>query len=238
MIWALLVISFLIALLLTYAINRAMLGQEAAVRNLLGGLLLLPLFAFVLGIFFLPEPWRNYLSISIFTIASILLWIKILTWPRRKRQAGYLLWHLGWPFNHRYMLLASTTFLIVAILQTFVFITLAFNGSSSGVSTEYYISQIIFYWSSAFYFLWMGFSKLELREKGIYFKFGLVKWQQIASYKWEGEKANILTVWLKQPIPLLQTRSWSIPAGLKSPVERVISQNMSNQTKKNQGYPY
>ena len=129
-------------------------------------------------------------------------------------------------------------FLIIAILQTFVFITLALNGSRGDFSTEYYLAQIILYWSSAIYFLWVGFSKLELREKGIYFKFGLVKWQQIASYKWEGEKANILTVWLKQPIPLLQTRSWSIPPGLKNPVERVISQNISAQTKINKGYPY
>ena len=108
MIWALLVIPFLIASLFIYAVNRSMLGQEAASRNLLGSLLLLPLFACIVGIFFLPEPWRNYTSISIFTIVSLLFWIQILTWPRRKRQAGYLLWHLGWPLNHRYMLLAST----------------------------------------------------------------------------------------------------------------------------------
>lgn len=238
MIWALLVIPFLIVLLVVYAINRAMLGQEAAGRNLLGGLLFLPLFALMVGIFLLPEPWRNYLSITVFTIISVLFWIQILTWQRRKRQAGYLLWHLGWPLTHRYMLLASAIFFFLAILQTFVFITLAINGFSSSFSIEYYLSQIILYWSGAFYCLWTGFSKLQLREKGIYFKFGLVKWQQIASYKWEGEKANILTIWLKQPIPLLQTRSWSIPVALKNPVERVISQNMSNQTKKNQGYPY
>lgn len=238
MIWALLVIPFLIVLLLVYAINRAMLGQEAAGRNLLGGLLLLPLFALMVGIFWLPEPWKNYLSITIFTTISVLFWIQILTWPRRKRQAGFLLWHLGWPLTHRYMLLASTMFFILAILQTFVFITLAINGFSSSFSIEYYLAQVILYWSGSFYCLWTGFSKLELREKGIYFKFGLVKWQQIASYKWEGEKGNILTVWLKQPIPLLQTRSWSIPVGLKNPVERVISQNISSQTKKNQGYPY
>lgn len=238
MIWALLVIPFLIVLLVIYAINRSMLGQEAAGRNLLGGLLLLPLFACLVGIVLLPEPWRNYISISIFTIISVLFWIQILTWQRRKRQAGYLLWHLGWPLTHRYMLLASTIFFVIAILQTIVFIALASQGfSQSSFSIEYYLSQIILYWSGAFYCLWTGFSKLELREKGIYFKFGLVKWQQIASYKWEGEKGNILTVWLKQSLPLLQTRSWSIPAGLKNPVERVISQNMSNH-KKNQGYPY
>lgn len=238
MIWALLVIPFLIVLLIVYAINRAMLGQEAAGRNLLGGLLFLPLFALMVGIFLLPEPWRNYLSITVFTIISVLFWIQILTWQRRKRQAGYLLWHLGWPLTHRYMLLASAMFFFLAILQTFVFITLAINGFSSSFSIEYYLSQIILYWSGTLYCLWTGFSKLELREKGIYFKFGLVKWQQIASYKWEGEQGNILTVWLKQPIPLLQTRSWSIPVALKNPVERVISQNMSNQNKKNQGYPY
>ncbi len=238
MIWALLVIPFLIVLLVVYTINRSMLGQEVAGRTLLGGLLLLPLFSLIVCIFWLPEPWKNYTSITLCTTLSVIFWVQILTWQRRKRQAGYLLWHLGWPINHKYMLFASTMFLIIAILQTIVFITLAINGFSSNDSIEYYLSQIILYWSGAFYCLWVGFSKLELREKGIYFKFGLVKWQQIASYKWEGEKANILTVWLKQSIPCFQTRSWSIPSALKNPVERIISQNISIQTKTNKGYPY
>jgi Domain of unknown function (DUF5673) len=239
MIWALLAIPVLIALLLIYAINRSMLGKQAAFRNLLNSLLFLPLTACMVGIFFLPEPWRNYTSIALFTTVSVLFWIQLLTTTRRKKQAGYLLWHLGWPVNHKYMLLASTLFLIMAILQTVVLIILASQGfSGSSFSIEYYLAQVILYWSGAFYCLWVGFSKLELREKGIYFKFGLVKWQQIASYKWEGEQANILTVWLKQSIPFFNTRSWLIPAALKNPVERVIVQNMSSQAKINKGYPY
>lgn len=239
MIWALLVIPFVIVLLLVYAINRSMLGEQAAFRNLLNSLLFLPLAAFIMGIFFLPQPWKNYTAIVLFTTLSVTFWSKLLTASRRKKQAGYLLWNLGWPLNHKYLLLSSTLFLSIAILHTVVFIALASQGfSEKYASLEFYLAQIILYWSGAFYCLWAGFSKLELREKGIYFQFGLVKWQQIASYKWEGETANILTVWLKQSLPFFKTRSWQIPSELKNPVERVITQNMLMQTKKNKGYPY
>jgi hypothetical protein len=117
-------------------------------------------------------------------------------------------------------------------VQTILFVSLVRKGfSESSSSPEYYISQVILYWSMAISFLWMGFSKLEFRENGIYFKFGLIEWKQIASYQWEGVKGNTLTLWIKQPLPFFQTRSWQIPVGLKNPVERIIAQNMPHKDK-------
>jgi len=240
MIWALLVIPFLVALLIGYAINRSMLGKEAAFRNLLSsGLLFLLIIATIISLFFLPQPVQDYAFSGLFIALAIIPWLLILTWPRRKKRAGHLLWNLGWPATHRYLLVASAIFFVTAILQTILFITLASQGfSGSERSVEYYLSQVILFWSCAISFLWIGFSKLEVREKGIYFKFGLIKWQQISSYKWEGKNGNILTVWLKQRLPLFQTRSWLIPSGLKNPVERIILQNMSGKEKITKDFTY
>lgn len=240
MIWALLVILFLVALLIGYAINRSMLGKEAAFRNLLNsGLLFLLIFATIFGLFFLPQPFQDYAFSGLFIALAITNWLVILTWPRRKKRAGHLLWKLGWPSTHKSLLLGSVIFLINAIIQTILFITLASQGfSGSDHSLEYYLSQVILYWSVTISFLWIGFSKLEVREKGIYFKFGLIQWKQISSYQWEGKNGNILTVWLKQRIPLFQTRSWLIPSGLKNPVERIILQNMSSKEKITKDFTY
>lgn len=241
MVWVVPIILFailVVALLIGYAISRAMLGQEAALRNLLASrLAFLLIFAFISALLFLPQPWKDYAFSGFYIVFAVIPWLVILTWPRRKKRAGYLLWNLGWPSTHKYMLVVSAIFVINAIWQTIQFINLVYRGfSANDSSIEYYLSQMIAFWSIAFYLFWMGFSKLELRENGIYFKFGLIKWEQIASYKWEGEKGNTLTVWLKQRFPLFQTRSWSIPTGLKNPVERIIAQNMSGKERSTKSF--
>lgn len=234
MVWALLIIPIVVALVLGYAISRSMLGQEAARRNLLSGtLLLLVLFPLIFALNFLPQPWRDYAWLGLSIVFSAIAWTYIVSWPRRKRQAGSLLWNLGRPVTYRSLLIAGVLFLISAILQTTMFIDLARKGfSGSYESPEYYLSQAFLYWSTAISCFWAGLSKLELREKGIYFKFGLIKWQQIASYKWEGAKGNTLTVWLKQRFPFFPTRSWQIPLVHKSTIERILAQHLSSETGK------
>jgi uncharacterized membrane protein YhaH (DUF805 family) len=233
MVWALLVIPLVVALLVGYAITRSKVGQEAALRNLLSTTwFLVSIFALICALLFLPQPWRDYALSGLFIAFSIIPWLIILNWPRRKKRAGYLLWKLGWPSTHRYLFVTSGIFLINAVVQTILFVDLVRKGfSESSNSPEYYISQVILYWSMAISFLWMGFSKLELRENGIYFKFGLIEWKQIASYKWEGVKGNTLTLWIKHPLPFFQTRSWQIPVGHKNPVERIIIQHMPHKDK-------
>ncbi len=230
--WALIVVPFVVALLIGYAIGRSVLGQEAAWRSLLATTLFLFLtFALFFALYFLPHPWRDYTLSALLVICSIILWLTMLTWPRRKRQAGYLLWSLGRPSTYRFMLIVSAIFTVSAVAQTILFVNLLSNGFSETDNTpEYHISQIILYWSIAIYFFWAGSSRLELRENGIYFKFGLIKWEQIASHKWEGAKGNTLTVWLKQRLPFFPTRSWPIPVVHKPTIDRLLAQYLSKAT--------
>ncbi len=131
MVWPLLIIPIVVALLLGYVISRSMLGQEAARRNLLTGtLLLLVLFSLVFGLNFLPQPWRNHAWLGLSIVFSAIAWVYIVSWPRRKRQAGSLLWNLGRPSTYRSMLVAGGLFLISAILQTSMFVDLARKGFS------------------------------------------------------------------------------------------------------------
>lgn len=230
MLWALLIIPIVVALLLGYVISRSMLGQEAATRSLLTGtVLLLVVFPLVFALNFLPQPWRDHAWLGLSLVFSAIAWTYIVTWPRRKRQAGYLLWNLGRPTTHRSMLVAGALFLISAILQTAMFLNSANKKFSDSYTTpEYYLSQAFLYWSAAIYFFWAGLSRLELRENGIFFKFGLIRWAEIASHQWEGDNGDTLTVWLKQRIPFFQTRSWKIPLAHKAPIDRIISQQLSS----------
>lgn len=233
MVWALLLIPLVIGLFLGYTISRSTISQQATWRNLLTGtaflLITCPL---ILAVFFLPPPWQDNALSGFFMVFSILFWLRIATELRRKRQAGALLWNLGRLSTHRVLLIASVIVVISAILQTSVLVTLTRDGfSGSYRSPEYYLSQVIFYWSLAIYSLWASLSRLELRENGIYSKFGLIKWEQIASYQWEGVKGTFLTVWLKQRFPFFPTRSWPIPGIHKPAIERILTHHLSGGTK-------
>ena len=216
-----------------------MLGKKAAWRNKLAiALLFLGIVGLMFALLFLPQPWRDFSFSGIFILFSIILWSSILTWPRRKRRAGSLLWNLGRPKTYRFLLIVGVLFGFSAILQTLMFVELALIGfSGSNSIPEFYVSQIILYWSTTIYFFWAGLSRLQLRENGIYYKFGLIKWEQVASYTWEGNTGTILTVWLKQRLPLFQTRSWAIPSLHKPTMDRILSQYLSGKTRnKNQKY--
>lgn len=210
-----------------------MLGKKAAWRNWLTiALLFLAIVGLMVALLFLPQPWRDFSFSGLFILFSVILWISILTWPRRKRRAGSLLWNLGRPTTYRVLLVVGVLFVFSAILQTLMFVELARIGFSGSYSIpEYYVAQIILYWSTAIYFFWAGLSLLQLRESGIYYKFGLIKWEQIASYTWEGKKGNTLTVWLKQRLPLFQTRSWTIPLVHKPAIDRILAQYLSGKTR-------
>src|ERR687886_783622 len=122
MVWALLIIPIGVGLLLGYTISTAAIGQNAAWRNLLTSTsFVLLIFPLIFALFFLPQPWREQVSIGVFTVFSVIIWISILTWPRRKRRAGSLLWNLGRPSTYRALLVVGGLFVFSAILQSIMF---------------------------------------------------------------------------------------------------------------------
>lgn len=215
-----------------------MFAKKEAWKNLFAiAVILLLIIGIIFALLFLSQPWQDFSFSGIFMLFSVILWSNILTWSRRKKRAGYLLWNLGRPSTYRIMLIVSLLFVISAILQTIIFLNVLRKGfADSYHQPEYYISQVILYWTTAFYFYWAGLSRLQLRENGIYFKFGLIEWGQIASYTWEGKQGNTLTVWLKQRIPFLDTRSWAIPAIHKTAIERIINQHLLSDARKTRNF--
>lgn len=168
--------------------------------------------------------WAERALLGLFTIFAAIAWTYIITEPRRKKQAGALLWNLGVPSEHKIMLVTGTILLILAIVPTTNFFYLSALGDEK---IAYYFYLAISYWSTVIYFFWAGLSNLEIRENGIYFRFGLVEWKQIALYKWQGNKGNTLIVWMKQRIPFCSKRSWQIPLDHKETMDRILSQYLS-----------
>ncbi|NEQ67274.1 MAG: leucine-rich repeat domain-containing protein, partial [Symploca sp. SIO2D2] len=113
-----------------------------------------------------------------------------LSWFSRKREAGVLLAYIGRTRQHKTMLWTGLIYLAI-----FVYLFLKF-----ALWHVNFWFGLLFIWFCFFQFIWfvvIGLSKLEFREKGICFMYSLIKWYRINSYVWDGSQLNILKIRLK-----------------------------------------
>lgn len=204
----LLLIVILPAMAIAYAISYRTIGRQAAQRRLGRSALLILLAFFVgFGLHFLGK----YGSISIYFLfaAYVVLWL--LSWNWRKRKAGALLLDVGGFSRSKLMLWAGVLEALFAVFNTSSAINTISTGLGNDTELVEVISQLVFFWSLAIYFLSRGLSRLEFRENGICYMLSVVKWEKLTSYSWSQEKPNILTIEFKQPPYLLSTGFWSFP---------------------------
>ena len=81
------------------------------------------------------------------------------------------------------------------------------------------IERLPAYLTAIVYLIAAGLSHLELREKGICYRFKLIKWSKIESYKWE---LNLLTINLKRNGEL----SWLIPIDYRDSVNHILAEHL------------
>lgn len=219
-------IGAIIALGLAYLIASFVVGQEVAQRNLQGifpigilaGVSIPFLFYFLSNI--------EYLWFTLAVLALIFVLGSIVNWFWRKRQTGLLLLNVGQTRSHRLTLGAGVIFTLLAMGQTYILITR--TTETFAEDNNLLLSQIVFNWALAIFFIVNGLSKLELREKAICFMSAILKWDEIKSYKWEGKQGNILTTWhKKQFLGFPNHQTFPIPAHKKAAVESILNEYLS-----------
>ncbi|MCJ8278930.1 MAG: DUF5673 domain-containing protein [Rivularia sp. ALOHA_DT_140] len=223
--WSILFISLLatiIGLGLGYFIASLIIGEEVARRNLQGVLPIGVLIGILIAFFSYYLSNINFLLIliSIFVIGHIG------TWFWRKSHTGLLLLNVGQTRNHWLVLTSGSIFLVYAIRQSYLLI--AQTNDIFSENSNILLSQTAINWALAILLLVSGLSKLELREKAICFMTAVIPWDEIKSYKWEGKKGNILTIWLKKRFfGLPNHRSLPIPPTKKADIESIFRQYIS-----------
>ena len=151
--------------------------------------------------------------VGFFLFVPAAIWAERIAWlVRRGRLAGPLLLDLGRPPQHY-----KDTLILGILLAFTVILIFLTTGSTMG------IAQSIFCLSILGQFLIGKLSKLEIREHGIWHAEGLIKWEWIESYQWEGEGANTLTAWVRRP-SFIRAWSWSIPPFRKETLNSLLTQ--------------
>ncbi|ACK71174.1 hypothetical protein PCC7424_2763 [Gloeothece citriformis PCC 7424] len=212
-----------ILLLMGYLTSIRTIGQKAARKNISYYFLLFLLGIIIALVFSLiiSTGWANYASLGFAVIFTAVTAVWLVTWPWRKRRAGNLLLKVKSTPKERQLLWCGVCFIIVA---TFMMILSVVNYSDYE-SFFYRLTMLLIYWTLAISFIASSLSGLELREKGITYRFSVIKWAKIEQFSWSDTKVNILIIQLKDPLPFLRkTRGISVPLSQKDSIHHILSQ--------------
>ena len=223
--WLVVVAVFLVALGVGYAVLSSEVGHQAAARRFFGRVLVLLAVVFLGFAVFsaFPASAKGETWSTLLLLLSAVCWGSLLYRLQRKRQAGNLLLDLGRLPRQRLFILGGGLIAWAGLLDM-----------ARPRAADYPLKGPVFglfALSFAAYFLILGFCKLEVRERGILGFFGLVIWERIDSYRWEGESGQTLTVWVSRPrLPWFRDMSWRIPPAHKEQVETILAQRLCGRT--------
>lgn len=216
---------FLVALGVGYVVLSSEIGHPAAARRFFGRVLILLAVVFLaLALFLtLPASAKGETWLALLLLLSAVCWAALLYRLQRKRQAGNRLLDLGRLPRQRLFILGGGLLALAGLLHI-----------AQPRPDDYPVSGPVlgvFALSFAAYFLILGFYRLEVRERGILGFFGLVTWERIDSYRWEGKSGETLTVWVSRPrYPWFRDMSWRIPQAHKDRVQAILAQRLSGRT--------
>jgi Ca2+/Na+ antiporter len=205
---------------IAYRIRRHEVGKRAASRGFLTGIIVLVITIIILtGLYLLPLPLNVSRWMIVNLALTIALWVYLLIRLRRKKKAGPVLLDIGRTTLSK--LIPGGLFLLVGIIH---FIEAFKPGSKTRMDD--FFSGLLFLSVGAVW-IFLGLSRLEIREAGFLSLDRLaLKWEQIKSYKWEGEDNLNLVVRLKKGFMSFRTRSFEIPAHHKEAVEKLLEKHL------------
>ena len=218
---------FLAVLGIVYGIRRHEIGHTAAARDLLRGLVVIGVMIIVFfGLFrLLPVSWGDRAWVTVQFSLSVVFWAHIVTWPRRKRQAGAVLLDLGRSSMHKFYLVVGC-FVLIGIGS--VRDALSEAGGEIGIDA---ISLSLFHLSVVALLLFSGLSGWKVRERGILHFDCLVKWKHIESYAWGGNGGHTtLALRIRRRLPFFGTLRLRVPSTHKDALDSLLAEHVPSAT--------
>ena len=163
------------------------------------------------------ESWWMALATSWALVFAIF----VFSWLYGKNRGGAVLLDCGSHPTRKLFLINAALFLLMGAGGSF-----AFSVDSFG---EFRIASALFGFTFGFtfsiYFVIMASGRLQIREQGIWQYWGLLKWQNIKSYEWEGEADATLMLQARTRLPFLGRGALPVPVEHKDAVDELIRQH-------------
>lgn len=209
-----------VALWVGYLIARVSLGAEAAGRNLFytGPWLVLGAAIALL----LPLVGR-YGLIVLYGLYAVGVFIWLLSWPLRKKQAGALKLEVGRTFQNKVLFWLGLAFTGLAIAMTLPVLDRLTGGLTTPVSVVTGVVEITFWWAIALLFIFLGLSDLEIRENGLSYLYAWQPWDRVEAFGWDDNKPNTLLLRVAKRTPFSRRYvAMGIPPAKKEAVDQLI----------------
>lgn len=173
-----------------------------------------------------PRDGFEIFAIAFFSLSPAACSALLLNLFLQRQEAGVLLLNVGRLRQTRHFIWIGFMWAAVASLNTWMFFEQAMTGSSSsGAGAQ--ASMVIAFWSFAIGYMGLGLSKLQLREKGVWFAFAFITWQRIRSYHWAQAKPNTLIIrFTPQYLKLADCMNLIIPAPHHDAVTRLLDERL------------
>jgi len=103
-------------------------------------------------------------------------------------------------------------------------------GSLLGTSGRYWAASALLGIAFATGFVMMAVGRLQLRQDGISLYWGLLKWDKIQYYRWDGQTGCTLILQPKTRLPLLSRGAVCVPIEYKDSVDQLLKKYCAEST--------
>ena len=186
----------------------AALALLALAISYLSGMSLLPSLALAIGIE-LGVTWVIWLG----------------CWLYSRRTAGRILLDCGAHPVKNLFFLNAAMFLVTGLSGMYGDLL----GFVLGTSQRYWIASALLGITLAVGWIILALGRLQIRLKGIWSYWGLLKWDKIQYYRWEGQTGCTLILQPKTRLPLLSRGALPVPMKYKDSVAELLKQHCSTE---------
>ena len=209
--------------LITYSQKEQLIGKRATVREIKVFFysLLASLLIFLIISTFTSGGLKSNLFTLIFGSLTIIYWIIIFDLIIQKQRAGEILLDMGrfpsGPVGSLLGVLALLIYLYAAFLEK----EIIFSSTSKQIHLFFQISLALF-------IIFSGLRRMLFTQTGFLW-WNLIRYENIASYSWEYDKPNVLSLVLKKRIWFQKVISIPVPIQLKNTVKIILMGKVDSQ---------
>jgi len=181
-------VTFVLPLAIFYIYLAFLYGSRVACRIAARVLAFEALILSSLFIFFatILNSQRDITAMLLQLFLVVLFWGYLITYPIRRAKGGQLLLDIG---RNKYRVAFFVIFAGIAIF--FALRPVISEVHQDGLDLKEF-TRTLWFLSMAALLLFLGFSRIQIREEGIIYLLCLIKWEKIEAYRWEGRNGGTL----------------------------------------------
>lgn len=216
-------IIFFLGVLVAYSQRERVVGKKAVGREFKISFysLLASLLFFLIISTFTSGDWKSNLFTLVFGFLTIIYWIIIFEPIIQKQKAGELLLDMG---RSPYSLIS----ILLGALVLIGYLYIAFLEKETILGSIKEQIHVFFQISLTLVLIISGLRKMFFTETGFLW-WSLIRYENIASYSWEYDKPNVLSLVLKKRIWFQKVISIPVPIELKNTVKIILMGKVDSQ---------